>query len=61
MSSSQHRFMKSKTCQSNLISFSDRETDLVWMKIVGLICLKFCKAFDFVSEDILINKLRISK
>jgi len=43
MSSSQHGVLKSKSCLSNLISFSDRETDLVWMEIVGPICLKFYK------------------
>lgn len=41
MSSSQHKFMKSKLCQSNLISFSDKETDLMWMEIIGLMYLKF--------------------
>lgn len=55
MNSSQHGCMKSKSCQSNLTSFSDRERDLVWMEIIGLIYLKFCNAFEFVSEGILIK------
>jgi len=53
--SSQHGFMKSRSCLTNLISFYDQMTHLVNEgKVVGVIYLDFCKAFDTVSHSILL-------
>jgi len=56
--SSQHRFMKGRSCLTNLISFYDQVTCLVdENKAVDVVYLYFSKAFDTVPRSILLEKL----
>ena len=55
---SQHGFMKDRLCLTNLISFYDWVTRLVDEgKAVDVVYLDFSKAFDMVSQCLLLRKL----
>ena len=55
---SQHRFMNSRSCLTNLISFYDKVTRLVDEgQAVDVVYLDYSKAFNTVPHNILVEKL----
>jgi len=55
---SQHGLMKGRSCLTNLISFYDQVTCLLdEAKVVDVVYLEFCKAFDSVAHIIVLEKL----
>lgn len=57
---SHHRLTKGKSCLTNLITFCDEMTSLIDEgRSVDIVYLDFSNAFDTVSHNIYINKLKI--
>ena len=55
----QHGFLKNKSCNTNLLSFTNSVSLSLHDKLgVDVIYFDFSKAFDTVSHDIILNKLK---
>lgn len=55
---SQHGFVKSKLCKTNLMSFDTMPGLVDERKVVETIYLIFSKAFDVIPYDVLRSKLK---
>ena len=59
ISSEQHGFLSSRSCNSNLISLTDNIASNLYNDIgTDIIYFDFAKAFDSVNHDLLLNKLK---
>ena len=56
----QHGFLKNKSCNTNLLSFTESVTRKLHEKIgTDVIYFDFAKAFDTVSHDLILQKLKL--
>ena len=56
----QHGFLRNKSCNTNLLSFTNSIISSLHDKTgVDAVYLDFVKAFDTVSHDLILNKLKL--
>ena len=56
----QHGFLKNKSCNSNLLTFTESIARSLYEKIgIDVIYFNFAKAFDTVSHDLILQKLKV--
>ena len=55
----QHGFLRNKYCNTNLLSFTNSVAVALLDKVgVDVVYFNFAKAFDTVSHDLILNKLK---